>query len=201
MDDAIALRIARIYAAIGASEEANLNTLKANVVRTDRVNAIWQDFRRGMSDEELSNQAHTVIHNIANLSNHLRRWAAQNGHDNTSVDEVVNGSFELQLILDLSNNDKHGYPPRNRGHSRRAPRLTGITRAMRLQTKSHERSMIVMKMGPSGTPTLIGDGTAKVIVTAQVVDNTGNQIGDLHEIVSKSLEAWEQLLSDVGLLA
>jgi len=78
MDDAIALRIARIYAAIGASEEANLNTLKANVVRTDRVNAIWQDFRRGMSDEELSNQAHTVIHNIANLSNHLLSCLSRN---------------------------------------------------------------------------------------------------------------------------
>ena len=71
MDDAIRQRISRIYAAIGAIEEADPHKLKATVIETDKMKAVFQDFRGGFSDDELSNQAHTVIHNIANLRDHL----------------------------------------------------------------------------------------------------------------------------------
>jgi hypothetical protein len=89
MDDAIRQRISRIYAAIGAIEEADPNKLKATVIQTDKIKAVFQDFRGGLSDDELSNQAHTVIHTIANLRDHLRRWAAQNSQDKAKVDETV----------------------------------------------------------------------------------------------------------------
>ncbi len=76
MDDTISVRISRIYAAVGAAEEHDPNKLKATVIQTDEVRGVLQDFRGALTDDELSNQAHTVIHNIANLRDHLRRWAA-----------------------------------------------------------------------------------------------------------------------------
>ncbi len=200
MDNAIRQRISRIYAAIGAIEEKDPLKLKATVVQTERINAVFQDFRGGFSDDELSNQAHTVIHNIANLRDHLRRWAAQNGQDKTKVDQAVDNCVELQIIQDLSNNDKHGYPPRDGGRSGRCPQLIEINRVMRLQTQAKKGSMIAMTIGPGGVPKFTGDGSAKAVVTGEVVDNAKNRIGDLYEIATKSVEAWERLLVGFGLI-
>jgi hypothetical protein len=200
MDDAILRRISRIYSAIESIEEDNPQKLKATVVQTDKFKAVFQDFRGGFSDDELSNEAHSVIHNIANLRDHLRRWAANNGKDRTRVDRAVNNCFELRIVTDLSNNDKHGYPPRDGGYSKRSPRLADISRVMRLQTQANKGSMIAMVIGAGGVPKFSGDGIAKAVVTGDIVDNDENRIGDLYSIANKAVKAWESLLVDFGLL-
>ncbi len=200
MDDDISQRINRIYAAVGAMEESDPKKLRATIVETDKIKAVYQDFRIGLSDNELSNQAYLLIHNIANLQDHLLRWAAQNGQDKNKVHQALDHSFELQIIRDLSNNDKHGYPPRKGGHSGRSPKLTEINRVMRLRTQAKEGSMIMMTIGPGGVPEFIGDGSAKAVVTGQIVDNSDNLIGDLYDFVTKAVEVWEKVLIDFGLI-
>ena len=200
MDNDISQRINRIYAAIGAVEESDPKKLRAAIVETDKIKAVDQDFRSGLSDEELSNQAYLLIYNIANLGDHLLQWAAQNGHDKNKVHEALDRSFELQIIKDLSNRDKHGYAPRNGGNSGRSPRLTEINRVMRLQTQAKEGSMIMMTIGPGGIPEFIGDGSARAVVTGQIVDNSDNLIGDLYDFVTKAVEVWEKVLVDFGLI-
>lgn len=196
MDDEMLQRIRRIYAAVGAAEETDPKKLRATVVETDQVKAMFQDFSGGLSDDELANHAYLVIHNIANLRDHLRRRAASNSKDKGKVDDALRQSPELQIVIDLSNNDKHGYPPRDGGHSRKCPKLVGITRVMRLATRAEARSTSAMTLGSDGTPRFLGDGTAKAIVTGDVVDRDNNRIGDLYEIAAKAVEAWERLLSE-----
>lgn len=201
MDDAIRQRISRIYAAIGTIEEDDPNKLKATVIQTDKVKAVSQDFHGGFSDAELSNQAHSVIDNIANLRDHLRRWASHHGQDKNKVDRAVDQCLELRIIKDLSNKDKHCYPPRNGGCSGKSPQLVRISRIMRLQTQAKKESTVCMTLGSGGVPKFIGDGTAKAVVTGDVVDNDDNRIGDLYDIANKAVEAWENLLVDFGLIA
>lgn len=201
MDELILIRISRIYSAVCAIEEDDPKKIKATVVQTDKINFIYQDFRGGLSDDELSNQAHSVINNIANLRDHLRRWAAHNGQDKTEVDNTFDNSLDLKIIQDLSNNDKHGYPPRDGGHSGKCPQLIEINRVMLMQTQAKKGSMIAMTMSADGVPKFIGDGTAKAVVTGDVVDSNNNRIGDLYDIVNKAVEAWEQLLIEFGLNA
>ncbi len=200
MDDSILQRISRIYAAVGAIEETSPQNLKAKVLQTDKLIAVVQDFRGGQSDGQLSNQAHSVIHNIANLRDHLRKWAVQAGRSSAAVDSTIDRCFELQIIRDLSNNDKHGYPPRNGGASKRLPQLVEINRVLRLQLQANQSSAIGMTMGAGGMPRFHGDGVAKAVVTGEVQDEGGNAIGDLYEITLKALSAWEVLLADFGLL-
>lgn len=198
--DTILQRINRIYAAIGAIEENDPKKLRATVIQTDKIKAVFQDFRGSFSDDDLSNYAHTVIHNIANLQDHLRRWAAHNGHEKTKVDQIVANSLDLQIIKDLSDNDKHGYPRRDGGYSGKYPQLVNINRVMQLKTQAKKGSTSGMTLGTDGVPKFFGDGTAKAIITGDVVNNNNNRIGDLHEIATKAVEAWEQLLADFGLI-
>jgi hypothetical protein len=199
MDDAILQRIHRIYAAIGAIEEDDPNKLKATLIQTGDIKAVVQDFRGGLSDEELSNLAHTVIHNIANLADHLRKWAKKNGKDQGKVGQTLDQCLDLRIIIDLSNNDRHGYPPRDGGRSGKLPQLVLINRVMRLTTQAQKGSRIAMTLGPGGVPRFSGNGTAKAVVTGDVVDGKGNPIGDLYDISTTALKAWEDLLAEFGL--
>src|SRR5438552_493937 len=117
MNEDIAERVRRVYAAIGAIEERDPTKLKATVIQNEKITAVHQDFRGGQSDDQLVNFAHMLIHNIANLRDHLRRWAAHNGKEKDAIDRAADASPDLQIIRDLSNNDKHGYPPRDGGYS------------------------------------------------------------------------------------
>ena len=180
----------------GSLRSHNPKKLKATVIVTDKVRGVFQDFRRGFSDEKLSNYAYSVIHNIANLCNHLRKWAAHNGEDKGMVDKVIGQSLELQIIKDLSNNDRHGYPPRNGGHSGKCPKLDKINRVMRLATKAKAGSTIGMTLGTDGIPRFFGDGNAKAVITGNVLDKDNNRIGDLYEIETKAVEALEKLLNE-----
>ncbi len=199
MEADIHQRIRRIYAAIDANEETDLTKFKANVLRTDKLDAVYQDFRGGLTDDALFNLAHMLIHNIANLRDHLRKWAARNGKDKSKVDEAVRGSIDLQLMIDLCNSDKHGYPPRNGGCSGKCPRLISINRVMRLRTHGKKGSTIGLTLGLGGVPQIFGDGTARIVIVGDVVDGANNRIGEFHDIARKAVKAWEQLLVDFGL--
>ena len=194
-------RIRRIYAAIDASEERDLTKLSAVVFDTGRVRGVFQDFSGGAREEEFANIAHSLIHNIANLQDHLKRWAARNGQDKSKVDEAFHASTALQVIQDLSNNDKHGYPPRDGGHSGVCPRLVDPRRILRMTTKAEKGSSVVMTLGPGGVPQVSGSGTAVAIVTGDIVDKDGNTLGDLHAMASEAVARWHKVAKELGAIS
>lgn len=111
-EDELTMRLRRIYSAIDASQETDFSTVQPEVIATERFVSVAQDFRGGFSDEQMSNIAHLVIHNIANLRDNLANWAKANGKNPQRVWDVFNGSLPARVIQDLSNNDKHGYTRR-----------------------------------------------------------------------------------------
>ncbi len=199
MSDQPESRLHRIYAAINTTKESDMARLPARVFQSEKVVGIFQDFAGNMTEPEMANAAHTVIDNIANLHDHLKRWMVARGGDKASVDHAFDSSIDLRIIKDLSNNDKHGYPPRGRGHSGRSPKLINIRRHMRLTAKGGG-GRVVMTLGPGGVPEISGDGTAVAVITGDVVGGDGNVIGDLFEIESRAIAAWELLLKDFGIL-
>jgi hypothetical protein len=192
-------RIRRVYAAIDPLHDFDIGKLPAKVVQNERGIGMFQDFSGGLTKEDIENLAYAVVHNIANLQDHLRRWAANNGMDEKKVDATVNGSLPLQLIKDLSNNDKHGYPPRRGGRSGAAPQLVNLGRRMRLTPGPEAGSKIMMTFAPDGTPRISGSGVAYAVLTGDVVDRDGEPMGDLWEIEQNAVKAWEALLADFGI--
>ena len=175
-----------------------MSRLPARVEKSHKRISFIQDFSGGLTDEDFSNLAQSLIDNIANLKDHLRKWATHNGRDKSLVDRTFKGSFELRVIKDLSNNDKHGYPPRQGGHSGRAPKLVNPRRILRLTTGASKGSSVVMTLGPDGRPMIFGSGSGMAILRGDVVDDKGEIIGDLHDIANKAIEDWAGLLSAYG---
>ena len=88
-NDELLSRIDRIYASVDANQEFDMTKLPGIVWQQQSVVWLYQDFRSGLSQPEIQNIAHSLIHNIANLKGHLRRWARQNGTDPATIDQAI----------------------------------------------------------------------------------------------------------------
>ncbi len=196
--DDLILRVQRLYASIGATEETEISKFAPKIINNGHRKGFYQDWSGGLSEADLSNVAHSLIHNIANLRDNLRRWAARNGKDKTQVDTTFNNSRALQVIMDLSNNDKHGYPPRNGGYSGKSPKVGKVERFMQMTTRAEKGSSVRLIFTSDGLPKVSGDGTAKVIISGDILDRDDNKISDLHEITLEAIKTWESVLSDFG---
>ena len=197
-NDDLFLRVKRLYAAIKASEETEISKFLPKVINDGRRKGFFQDWSGGLTDAEVTNIAQSLIYIIAHFNAPLKKWADQNGKDKTKVDHMANSSLALQIIKDLSNYDKHAYPPRNGGHSGKSPRTDEFRRVMQMTTKPVKNSFVALTFTAQGVPKVSGDGTAKVVVSGDILDKDGNNIGDLHETALEAVKAWESVLSDFG---
>jgi hypothetical protein len=67
-----------------------------------------------------------------------------------------------------------------------------------MTTRHKKDSFIALTFTPQGVPTVSGDGTTKVVVSGDILDKDGNNIGDLHKTALEAVEAWENVLGDFG---
>jgi hypothetical protein len=198
MADEIQQRIDRIYAAIGSVEMSHPNDLRPRVYHSEKGTLLIGDFRAGQTDAELINQAMSLIHNIANLYDHLKKWAKSHGVPESRVKDAFDGCGDQAIIRDLSNRDKHG-PSRDSGHSGKSPELIEVNRVMRLRGKLGVRT-IGMAMGANGNWEFPEGTTHKAVVTGIVIDKNSDRMGDLYEIAMKAVKTWERFAVDHGLL-
>lgn len=202
MNDEIWKRISRLYAALDATIETDMDQLPAEVICTETVRGFHQDFSGGKSQEELENALQNLIACIASLEYHLRKAVADNGDDPDVVSIRFKDSKPLQLVHDLWNNDKHGAPqPGKTTYSGMAPLLKDVHSAMVLQTQAKKGSWIAMTGGLGGMPQIHGDGSAHTVITADIVDGRSNdqKIADAHTTISEAVAKCEELFKQFGI--
>ena len=192
-------RINRIYAAVEGIREEDLTKFPPKVFDVDGVVQVWQDFRGDMSDADLENTIHVLVHNIAHMEDHLRKWAAKDEAKKAEIRSRLESCLPFLILKDLSNNDKHGYPPRDGGFSKIAPRLVEAQRFLRMTTGATKGSSVGMVLTTQG-PKIVskGGGTSEVIITGTVVSKAGEKIGDFRDIALEAIDCVEVLLRDLG---
>ena len=200
--DDLLQRLSLIYTAIDLVFEADLTKFPPTVIEDEDRVVMRQDFRGGRSDAEIENLARSVIANIASFRNHLRRWAAQNDRDQNRVDQAFSESFPLQVITDLWNAFNHSGPPRDGGHSGKAPKLVDVNPLFRWSGGEAPRSVVVLSSpgAPAPTMSVSSSGSTGVVITGKVVDSDGAFIGDLHKLEVEAIEAWDQVLREFEIL-
>ena len=135
-----------------------------------------------MSDDEKSNfiqKSINIIHSLANLKDNLGKYFS----NQQMVEDHINGSISLKIIVDLSNIEKHTYPltgNKGRGRSHLQPRI------------ENERKEIV--------PHVIIDGLFYDIMSintfpeADITDINHCFIDSLSNIIKNALTSWEDLI-------
>lgn len=174
-------RISRLYVSINAHfdsfnkteviQEEKYENGKRTFTITIGANPINQN-----QQYDAFNKLISVINNIFNIKDNLKNYFRDNNLNDKLIEEEINNSHHLKLIADLANQEKHGYPLKNR-RSDLDPRIENIQ-------NSNIVKMPVSKIFYDGM-----DG--KVMVTADITDLKHNFIITYNELIEKSLEEWE----------
>ena len=194
-------RLARIYSSIDETIDNDPSKFPPKKIATEKMKGIFWDFSGSQSPEDIENLAFSMVHNIANLRDHLKQWAKHNGQDDNRVVTIFKGCEALKIIQDLSNTDKHGGPPRNGGYSEKKPKFTNISRIVEVATGTAKGSSAEVRLNVHGNSEIRSQagGSVKTIITGDIIDENGDRIGFLHDIAVEAMESWENLLREFGL--
>jgi len=188
-------RIRRLYAAVEVMREFELTKFPAKIFPDKKRLIMCQDFSGGLTQAEMENYAGAILENIGAFEYHLQQWASHNGKSSNRVSKVFRDSYDICLIHDLWNSDKHPGQSRS-SRSCKNPKLVEVGRQMQLQTQAKEGSCVAMTLGKYGTPVVSGDGSAVAIITGDIVDLVGSVIADFAETVDRALVEIEGLMSE-----
>jgi hypothetical protein len=193
-------KIERMRAAIGVAQDKDLGKYPPKIVQTANMISMSHDFSGGLTQAEIENMTWAVIRAISDLYDHLRKWARANGHNKDAVDGAVRGSFELALVIDLANFDKHGGHDRDGGKTGASPLLENIRRAVRMRTEATPGAMAGVRLTPTGIQPIGDPKGLAVIVTGDIKLKDGRAL-ELEYVQTRAMEAWEQLLAQFGVTA
>lgn len=138
-----------------------------------------------------------VIGAIADLKDNLKKKMTHLGLDNRLVEQEIDGSMELQLITDLDNATKHGYPLTRPERSQRSPTIGDVT-----------SSVVIALNGPGGgisfdletrESIISGGADGSVEIVADIIDGSKQFICTLDDMVNVAMDKWESFIRLHGL--
>ena len=167
-----------------------------SIVEAEGVVTYAWDPTQGLSIAELRNFTFSALGNLATLTDQTRSWFRHKGIQAVDMEAFVRNNPCVAIVNDLFNAWKHA------GHaqktwSRRQPILQGLQRVVRITSPSGPNQVAGMMMDSSGRMVPFGGGTSAYRVTARVVDKvTGDELGDLSNMLEDALQAWESMLAN-----
>lgn len=193
-------RMECMHRQLGEAAPISPEHFRARVVRGKKALIVEQDFRGGLSDDHIRQLLNALVFQIAHLKDLLKNWLSQRGRDQGIVEKYIDVNENLAIIIDLANVDKHGYPLR-RFRSKHQPRIGEVGRVLRLETGKQPGSSATMTVDPATGETKVfgsGGGGGAVVFTGDVLDKEGSKVGDVVDIATCAVRAWQKLLSQVG---
>lgn len=144
---------------------------------------------------EILNQIFNIISHLAKLKNHLKNLYTSKGGDAQLIENEIESSEHLKLIIDLDNQEKHG---KSRNRSGKYPYLDEIDRALSVRTDGQTKSSS-FSVNPF-TGQIITEGNIAITITAAVKSKDGKIICNLDELINKSIEKWEEIIKKYNLI-
>ncbi|WP_290701925.1 hypothetical protein [Lacinutrix sp.] len=158
-------------------------TTEEKIIDKDGKELIRISFGGGQITEnetlEAQIEINTILDNLANLKDNLKKGIAQKGLNKQLVEDYINGNLSLQIITDLDNQIKHGYPLTKSKRSNLDPKIEDI------------RHELAVPMG-IGFSNVFTDG--KVVYEADINDKDGNRIFLFRNLIENAIELWEKFI-------
>lgn len=205
-------RLKRVYASIGTiliQDHDQLVSFSEEIGSKPRSTAIATHFGP-REDHEKWALIENAIAAIARLKDNLRNRMITVGHDAQLVEDEINKHLVLQLITDLDNAAKHGYPTRN-SRSKKHPKIINLTSFIRVSggstaEQTAEQILADIQSGTvssgalirfdlkNNTQTYQAASNTKLVISAEVVDQDMNYMVELDDMIEDALLLWESFI-------
>jgi len=192
-------RLERLSNALGKRFDPDIKSHTKVIRKTSgRKHMIGVSFDGGFDESELNNRVFGIISAIGGLKDHLKKQMRKVKKDPQLLEEMINNSLELQLILDLWNQDKHGSPLNKKyRRSNKNPKIVNISSGLSL-TGGNKGSVTVSFSGNKATLGSVTENMA-IKISGDVVDEEGNLIMKTDEMFKTSLDKIEKFVKIHGL--
>lgn len=198
-DDEMLARMRRTYAALEAVIDEDPDSVSRSIDQAVSKVGMEFDASQGWDQAKLENHTFTLIQNIAHLIDHARRWIKDRGGDMKLVDDLVQSTKSIQILLDLSNADKHGgSKPLSQLYSGMRPTIKGLMRTLVLKSEPGPNQSAGVWFDADGKMHCMG--TPSFHIWAVVMDEHNQVVGNLNMIMEDAIKSWEGLLRGVGLV-
>ena len=190
MLDELKTRLEDMHAAIGDLKDVDLSRAKANFAQIGD----WVEWATEMpkSNPDLRNRVAVVINNIASLKDGFKKWCKLNRNP-FDAEEFLTSNRAAALVHDLWNSGKH-FGLDRKPRSGITPKIVDLCEAVQIYTGAEAGDAVRMTYDNDGNviiqTTGSGGGGAVMIVTATIVDENGNVLGELNDILTAAVDAW-----------
>ncbi len=186
----ISNRIKRLYLSVGETLDEDVpKHVNIKHEKTATGGTITISFSRKEDELALLNQIFSVISHLAKLKDHLKKKFSSKGGDPKLIEEEIDESEHLQLIIDLDNLEKHGSGRKSR--SGKYPKIIDVGRGF--SQKDIKSSVpAVFEFSTSGH--IKWNDNTVIVISAKVIDKDGKYICSFTELVSKSTDKWEEII-------
>lgn len=186
----INLRLERVYSSVNARIDS---MVMDNVNLTHEKTISWWvislTFDYGNNESDNLNKILMIVHNLANLKDHLKSQLKLKGKSDKNIENEINKSDFLKIILDLSNQDKHGYPLTKTRRSEKDPKILNIEKWFGIVPWESSAEFIFSPFG-WGMQNING----AIYITADIVDLAGVHLYSLDTLIVWALADWEWII-------
>ncbi|MDD5012950.1 MAG: hypothetical protein PHI45_03070 [Candidatus Pacebacteria bacterium] len=188
-------RLERLYSSIDKQYESDvLEHMQTKIEKKEGDTfTMTIDFNAKLNENEDVNRINSIIAGLANLKDHLKTKLKLKGGNPQNIEDEINNDLPLQLILDLNNQEKHGYPLLNK-RSGKDPKITDISKGLSPKPGVIATAFIKDPITGAGHT-----NNMAIVITARVVDGDGNLLYYLSDLIDKTLNSWEAIIDKYNL--
>jgi len=157
---------------------------KKEIVNSDNTKTTMtsSNYIFGNQDTEtIINKIFIILYNLASLKDHLKNSLKEQGLSGQEVEDEINNSLHLQVLIDIINQEKHGYPLKKSNRSNKNPLIINFSEGLLMTAGAG------VYVTPDGIEKF-GNGTHKMTIDAEITDGDKNRLFSLDELVEKSYE-------------
>ena len=125
----VADRLKRTLKSIQARFDDDIAVYSTVEKKDGRVNV---KFEIQGDKEEMINKVFIILYNLASLKDHLKNKLKKSSLNPSLIEDEINHSIHLQVLIDIINQEKHGYPLKQSNRSGKNPLIQNVKKAFRM---------------------------------------------------------------------
>lgn len=130
---------------------------------------------------------YSILHQLATLKDHLKNQLKDHSLDKNIVEREIDSSIHLQVLIDLVNQEKHGYPLTKHIRSNKNPVIKEMSYT--LINNNHGKE-VILSIGPKGELDILDGIPPSVALFANIFDDKGNYLFTFDDLVETCYNKW-----------
>ncbi len=140
------------------------------------------------SPEEIEDKVESLLLWVWSCKDYLKKYSITYGKEDKWIENIVNNNREICICADIANALKHGGT--NKSRSGLFPKLGDVAYSMPQTTLGK------ITLSANDIEIDIADPSG-VDITIPVMDQNGNQVGDIFECIDATIKAWEKIIDEI----